>query len=136
MEVDYVSTQNNNQGQCLQCLTPEERKKLMDEGHCFRCRDKGHQSKVCPKKSQQEGQSQSSNARTTTTAPAPPVPSTSTNQADSPPAYMEDQLAGLIRSITTDQKENLLGKLALKTKGKETEVIDDREPEYDSNQDF
>ena len=49
---------------------------------------------------------------------------------------MEDQLAGLIRSMMTDQKENLLGKLAFKDKGKETKVVDDREPEYNSDQDF
>ena len=42
MEVDYVSTQNSNQGQRLQHLTPEEWKKLMDEGYCFHCREKGH----------------------------------------------------------------------------------------------
>ena len=133
MEVDQVTTQNY-QGPHLNHLTPEDRKKLMDEGRCFRCREKGHQSKACPKKSQQGGQNQPSNVRVTTSTS--PVPSTSTKQSDSPPAYTEDQLAGLIRSLSIDQKENLLKKLAFQDKGKKPEVVDDRELDYDSDQGF
>ena len=135
MEVDQITTQNNQKPH-LNCLTPEDQKRLMDKGHCFHCREKGHQLKVCPKQSQQKGKNQTSNVQTTTTSPTPPVPSASINQTDSPPAYTEDQLIGLIRSLTTNQRENLLGKLAFKDKGKEPEVVDDREPEYDSDQDF
>ena len=135
MEVDQVTTQNY-QGPCLNCLTPEDQKKLMDEGCCFCCREKGHQSRACPKKSQQGGQNQPSNIRVTTTTPTSPVPSTSTKQSDSPPAYTEDQLTGLIRSLSIDQKENLLEKLTFQDKGKKPEVVDDREPEYDSDQGF
>jgi hypothetical protein len=40
MEVDYASTQE--QTPCLKRLTSEERKKLMDEGRCFKCCLKGH----------------------------------------------------------------------------------------------
>ena len=47
-----------------------------------------------------------------------------------------DQLAGLIRSLSTDQRENLLEKLAFQDKGKKPEVVDDREPDYNSDQGF
>jgi hypothetical protein len=33
-------------------LTDEERKKLSQEGRCFRCRQQGHMSRDCPKKGQ------------------------------------------------------------------------------------
>jgi hypothetical protein len=33
----------------VQKLTPEERKKCMREGHCLRCREKGHMARECPK---------------------------------------------------------------------------------------
>jgi Zinc knuckle len=32
----------------LNPLTNEERKKLSDEGRCFRCRKQGHMSRACP----------------------------------------------------------------------------------------
>ena len=37
----------------LNKLTDEERKKLAAEGRCFRCRQKGHRSRECPQKNQQ-----------------------------------------------------------------------------------
>jgi hypothetical protein len=35
-------------------LSNTDKKKLMDEGHCFYCKEKGHQANRCPKKSQQQ----------------------------------------------------------------------------------
>jgi Retrotransposon gag protein/Zinc knuckle len=37
----------------LQKLTPEEKERMTKEGRCFRCREKGHLSKDCPKGKQQ-----------------------------------------------------------------------------------
>src|SRR5713101_9812002 len=34
----------------LHKLTPDERKKMIEEGCCFTCREKGHLSSQCPKK--------------------------------------------------------------------------------------
>src|SRR5713101_5402496 len=34
----------------LHKLTPDERKKMIKEGCCFTCREKGHLSSQCPKK--------------------------------------------------------------------------------------
>jgi hypothetical protein len=33
-------------------LTDADKKKLMDEGRCFYCKDKGHRTNRCPKKPQ------------------------------------------------------------------------------------
>src|SRR5258705_4235832 len=44
MDVDKQKTR----GQKIPPLTPELRKKLMAEGGCFRCRQKGHMSRECP----------------------------------------------------------------------------------------
>jgi hypothetical protein len=33
-------------------LTDADKKKLMDEGRCFYCKEKGHRANRCPKKSQ------------------------------------------------------------------------------------
>src|SRR5579863_3339324 len=61
LKVVFISTQGGKQnGPHLQCLTPEECTKLMQEGQCFRCREQGHQSKECPKKNEQGGGKQSS----------------------------------------------------------------------------
>ena len=36
-------------------LTPEQRTKLMREGRCFRCREPGHMSNMCPRNTQSSG---------------------------------------------------------------------------------
>jgi hypothetical protein len=114
MEVDYASTQE--QTPCLKRLTPEERKKLMDEGRCFKCRKKGHQSRQCPTKGQPSDPLTARKAETPN---------------DSPPTYDETQLAGLIRALSTEQRETLLSKLA-SPKGKD-HVVDDRDPSFQSD---
>ena len=44
---------------------------------------------------------------------------------------------GLIRAMTMEQCEGLLGKIASKGKGKANKVVDDRKPEFkDSKEDF
>src|SRR5579863_8779976 len=138
MEVDFVSTQGGKQnGPRLQHLTPEEHTKLMQEGRCFRCHKQGHQSKECLKKSEQGGRQNFSTARTATTTTTPVTPTQGTSKA--PPAYSEDQVAGLIRAMTTEQREGLLGKIASKGKGKNkaNKVVDDCKPEFeDSEEDF
>ena len=132
MEVDYVNTTNGKPR--LQKLTPEERKKLMDEGRCFRCRLKGHQSKDCPQKNQYPSNS-AQTARTATTPQRKEKtnhPSTSTLIPDAPPSYDEDQMAGYIRAMTLEQKETFLTKIA-SSKGKKQQVVDDRDPESDED---
>jgi hypothetical protein len=62
MEVDYASTQE--QTPRLKHLTPEERKKLMDEGRCFKCRLKGHQARQCLTKGQPSNPSTARNTET------------------------------------------------------------------------
>src|SRR5579863_7160779 len=136
MEVDFVSMQGGKQnGPRLQHLTPEECTKLMQEGRCFQCHKQGHQSKECPKKSEQGGRQNPSTAQTATTLATLATPTQGTSEA--PLAYSEDQVAGLIRAMTMEQRKGLLGKIASKGKGKANKVVDDRKPEFeDSKEDF
>src|SRR5713101_1200045 len=46
MDID----RKKSDGVCLHKLTPDERKKMIEEGCCFACREKGHLSSQCPKK--------------------------------------------------------------------------------------
>jgi hypothetical protein len=124
MEVDYASTQE--QTPHLKHLTPEERKKLMDEGKCFKCHLKGHQARQCLTKGQQ---SNSSTARSTKMSQN----KAKTPKNDPPPAYDETQIAGLIRAMSTEQRETLLLKVTSPSKGKECIVVDDRDPSFQSD---
>jgi hypothetical protein len=121
MEVDYASTQE--QTPRLRHLTPDERKKLMDEGRCFKCWKRGHQSRQCPTKGQPSNLPTARNAETSQNR--------TKTLSDSPPMYDETQLAGLIRALSTEQRETLLCKIA-SPKGKE-HVVDDRDPSFQSD---
>src|SRR5713101_4986770 len=48
MDID----RKKSDGVCLCKLTPDERKKMIEEGQCFACRETGHLSSQCPKKEQ------------------------------------------------------------------------------------
>jgi hypothetical protein len=120
MEVNYVSTQE--QTPHLKCLTPDERKKLMDEGRCFKCRLKGHQARQCPTKGQGQ-ESNLSTARNTET----PQNKAKTPKKDPSLAYDENQITGLIRVMSTEQRETLLSKVASSNKGKGYNMVDDRD---------
>jgi hypothetical protein len=126
MEVNYASTQE--QTPHLKCLTPDERKKLMDKGRCFKCNLKGHQAKQCLMKEQGQG-SNSSTARSTKTSQN----KAKTPKEDPPPIYNENQIAGLIRVMSTKQRETLLSKVASSNKGKGCIVVDDRDPSFQSD---
>jgi hypothetical protein len=52
---------------------------------------------------------------------------------DPPPAYDETQIAGLIRAMSTEQREMLLHKVASPNKGKERVVVDNRDPSFQSD---
>ena len=41
-------------GQLGENLSKVDKKKLMDEGQCFYCKEKGHHANKCPKKPQQQ----------------------------------------------------------------------------------
>ena len=53
-----------------------------------------------------------------------------TPKDDPPPAYDENQITGLIRVMSTEQRETLLSKVASSNKGKECIVVDDRDPSF------
>ena len=83
----------------LNKLTPEERTRLLKEGRCFRCREKGHNAVNCS-----GGQQAPRQIRTTDTAP---VATTSTTAAPAPDTMT--QLRALLAGLTKEQKESLLG---------------------------
>ena len=83
----------------LNKLTPEERTRLLKEGRCFRCREKGHNAVNCS-----GGQQASRQIRTTDTAP---VATTSTAAALAPDTVT--QIRALLAGLTKEQKESLLG---------------------------
>jgi hypothetical protein len=115
MEVDYAATQNTH----LKKLTPDERKKLMDEGRCFKCHLKGHQVRNCPGRDQANSPgNNTSTARTTNTSSDKGKETTKTTTKDDPPPYDENQIAGLIRAMSTEQRETLLSKIASSGMGK------------------
>jgi hypothetical protein len=118
MEVDYAATQSPR----LKKLTPDERKKLMDEGRCFKCRLKGHQARNCSGMDQTNNpNNRTSNARVANTPSTKGKETTAATNKDDPPPYDENQIAGLIRTMTTKQKETLFSKIASTNKGKERE---------------
>jgi hypothetical protein len=126
MEVDYVSTQK--QSPHLKYLTPGKRKKLMNEGRCFKCQLKGHQARQCLTKGQGQGNNLSI-ARSTETSQN----KVNTSKDDSPPTYNENQIAGLIWAMSTEQREMLLSKVASFNKGKGCVMVDDREISFQSD---
>ncbi|KAI5115373.1 hypothetical protein M0805_006746 [Coniferiporia weirii] len=84
-------------------LTPEERDKCFKEGRCLACREKGHNSRDCPK-------FPTSNTRTIRTTEQtmetePPTP----DQAENPPTpgNVALQIRQLINSLKDEEKEEL-----------------------------
>src|SRR6266571_6921168 len=75
MDVDATST-SHAPALPLKKLTDEERKKLLAEGQCFRCRQQGHMAKFCPTRDAQGNTTPRLNvaARTTNTTPTKSEP--------------------------------------------------------------
>ena len=104
MDVDAIS---------INALEPEEKQRLLKEGRCFRCKDRGHQSRNCPKRSVQTpgntGQAQKTTARatqladdgTTVVSEAPPY-----NEPG--PSTYEEKKAVAIRAISGMTKDERL----------------------------
>ena len=130
MEVDYAATQTPR----LKKLTPDKRKKLMDEGRCFKCRLKGHQARNCTTKRGQTNNSNThtANARVANTPSNKGKETAAGPNKDEPPPYNENQIAGLIRAMTTEQRETLLSKIVSSNKGKDQEESH-KEPSYQSD---
>ncbi|KAI5118690.1 hypothetical protein M0805_003348 [Coniferiporia weirii] len=84
-------------------LTPEERDKCFKEGRCLACREKGHNSRDCPK----FPTSSTRTIRTTeqTTEIAPPAPTLEANPPT--PNDVALQICQLINSLKDEEKEEL-----------------------------
>ena len=95
-------------------LTPEERKRLMDENRCFYCRDKGHRASRCWKKPIRPNNPRKETnpflVRMATTEQAPP-PSSTTNQQE-PPA--RERIATCLKTLSKDEYDELLDEMMTK----------------------
>ena len=97
-------------------LTPEERKRLMDENRCFYCRDKGHRANRCwkkPAKPQSNTPQKETNPfriRMATTEQAP-IPLPAANQQDAP---VREQIAACLKTLSKDEYDELLDEMMTK----------------------
>ena len=97
-------------------LTPEERKRLMDENRCFYCRDKGHRANKCwkkPARPQSNTPPKETNpfrVRIATTEQAP-LPLPTMNQQDTPP---REQIATCLKTLSKDEYDELLDEMMTK----------------------
>ena len=98
-------------------LTPEERKRLMDEDRCFYCQDKGHHANRCWKKPAKPQQtslisypSKETNpfrARAATTTEQAPVP-LSVNQQE---VTAREQITACLKNLSKDNYNELLNEM-------------------------
>ena len=101
-------------------LTPEERKRLMDENRCFYCRDKGHRANRCWKKPTKPQSNNPSpyplketnpfRARIATTEQVQ-APLSATNQQETP---AREQIAACLKNLSKDDYDELLNEMMTK----------------------
>ena len=96
-------------------LTPEEKKRLMDENRCFYCRDKGHRANRCWKKpvKPQPNPPKETNPfriRIATTEQAP-IPSPTMSQQEAP---AREQIAACLKTLSKDDYDELLDEMMTK----------------------
>jgi hypothetical protein len=102
MDVDATTTTTTPK---LTRLTDEERKKLAQEGRCFRCRRQGHMSRECPQNQNNK------RIRTTDTSTPPPTASTTpptTSPPTAPKKNKAQQIAAIIASMTEEERGDYL----------------------------
>jgi Retrotransposon gag protein/Zinc knuckle len=108
MDVDAISTRNP--------LSEEEKKRLLAEGRCFFCKQQGHVSRNCPKKSRQ---SNATNLQPQPSRSAPPPPRVRTTRADdeetvvAAPESKEgvNDVVNSIRHLNEGEQQELIDKL-------------------------
>ena len=97
-------------------LTPEERKRLMDENRCFYCQDKGHRANRCwkkPARPQSNSPPKETNpfhVRIATTEQAP-ISLPDTNQQETP---AHEQIAACLKTLSKDNYDELLNEMMTK----------------------
>ena len=105
-------------------LPPDEYKKLVTEGRCFHCKQRGHLSRSCPDKT---GKTASGSSKGKTAEK--PKNKAKIRQAtieevvddhdpeeddekEDPPAYTADKVEATIRALSTNEREKLYEQLA------------------------
>ncbi|KAI5116902.1 hypothetical protein M0805_004035 [Coniferiporia weirii] len=100
---NYSTTSTSSNANQPPHLTPEERDKCFKEGRCLACREKGHNSRDCPK-------FPTSNTRTIRTAEQTTETETSAPAPEANPPTPNDialQIRQLINSLKDEEKEEL-----------------------------
>ena len=83
-------------------LTDADKKKLMDEGRCFYCKEKGHRANRCPKKPRQRPAAQ-------TTLPSRARVTEVTNEEQAKEEVRDLQMQ--LQAMTTEDRGELLNSL-------------------------
>ena len=84
-------------------LSKADKKKLMDEGRCFYCKEKGHHTNRCPKKPRQQP---------STSRPNPPSHTCVTEVADDENTKPDvHDLRMQLQAMTTEDRGDLLDSL-------------------------
>ena len=84
-------------------LTDADKKKLMDEGRCFYCKEKGHRANRCPKKSQRRPPA------TQSTFPSRARVAEATNREDDKEEVRDLRMQ--LQAMTTEDRGDLLDSL-------------------------
>jgi hypothetical protein len=103
-------------------LNEAERKKRQTEGRCFLCGRQGHMRRACPKRKEDGGKRSGNPSRTERARAATTEPETGGSQLneseqtsngvpESPPAYDPDSLISHIKTLSINQRDELLDKL-------------------------
>jgi hypothetical protein len=116
MQLDAVKTRR---------MTDEEWAKLVEEGRCFGCKEKGHLYANCEKRPKRKGKGKGRQPNTrprARAADATPsieeVPSEGEDEAkeaEAPPAYTKKNIMTAIKKLSMEEREDLLDTMALES---------------------
>ncbi|KAI5118615.1 hypothetical protein M0805_008046 [Coniferiporia weirii] len=99
----YNTTGTSSSGNRPPRLTPEEREKCFKEGHCLACREKGHNSRDCPKFPTSSTRTIRTAEQSTDTMEIVPI----TEPNPPTPGDVALQIRQLINSLKDEEKEEL-----------------------------
>jgi hypothetical protein len=108
MDVDAISTRNP--------LSDEEKRCLMAEGQCFFCKQQGHMSRGCPKKSNCQNAGPASPQPSQSAPPLPRIQTAHTDNEETVVAAPEqkegvDDIVNSIGHLNEGERQELINKL-------------------------
>jgi Zinc knuckle len=108
MDVDAITSQNS--------LSEEEKRRLMAEGRCFFCKQQGHMSRNCPKKSSRQNAAPTNPQPTRNALPPPRARVTRADDEETVVAAPEpkdgvDSVVNSIGHLDEGERQELIDKL-------------------------